>query len=117
MNDPEGESKLVESVVGMHISRSYGNCFYWQGPKEIDFVAKQGGRLVFFEVKYRERVSASDFEWFGRISSKGERLIVVTKQSSGEEKQIQMIPVPVFLLQLGNEPQISQITPIQMNKR
>jgi len=117
LNDPEGESKLVESVVGMHISRSYGNCFYWQGPKEIDFVAKQGGRLVFFEVKYRERVSASDFEWFGRISSKGERLIVVTKQSSGEEKQIQMIPVPVFLLQLGNEPQISQITPIQMNKR
>jgi len=100
LNAPERESKLVESVVGMHIFRHYGNCFYWQGPREIDFVAKEGRRLHFFEVKYREKVSAGDFRWFDKIMPKGEPLIVITKQHSGKHEQIRLIPAPIFLLRL-----------------
>ena len=103
LNDPEGESKLVESVVGMHINRAYKNCFYWQGPKEIDFVAKQRNKLVFFEVKYREKISVTDFEWFGRVCSKGDRLNIVTKRTSKEGEFFRMIPVPIFLIQLEND--------------
>lgn len=103
--DPESVSRLVESVVGIHICRSFGNCFYWQGPKEIDFVANRGGRLAFFEVKYRERVSASEFEWFGGVRPKRERLVVVTKQTSEEGAVVQMIPAPVFLIKLTNDPE------------
>ena len=58
LNDPVSESKLVESVVGMHIFRHYRNLFYWQGRKEIDFVSIKDGKLNFFEVKYQEKVSA-----------------------------------------------------------
>ena len=71
---------------------------------EIDIVVRINKAYRFVEVKYRERVSASDFEWFGRIRSKGERLIVVTKQISNEGKLITMVPAPVFLIQLGNNP-------------
>ena len=98
LNDPLGKSKLVESVVGMHIFRRYQNCFYWQGRKEIDFVAKEGNKLHFFEVKYQEKVSASEFQWFKKISPKGRRLSVITKQDFKKDKSISLMPAPVFLL-------------------
>lgn len=100
LNAPERESKLVESVVGMHIFRYYGNCFYWQGTREIDFVAKEGRSLHFFEVKYREKVSAGDFRWFDKTMPKGGPLTVITKQHSGKHERIRLIPAPIFLLQL-----------------
>ncbi len=49
LNDPMEKAKLVESVIGTNIFQRYHNCFYWQGPKEIDFVAKEAGQLHFFE--------------------------------------------------------------------
>ena len=98
LNDPLDKSKLVESVVGMHIFRRYQNCFYWQGRKEIDFVAKEGNKLHFFEVKYQEKVSASEFQWFKKISPKGRRLSVITKQDFQKDQSISLMPAPVFLL-------------------
>ena len=100
LNDPAGKSKLVESVVGMHISRRYQNCFYWQGQKEIDFVAGETGKLHFFEVKYQEKVSAAEFQWFMKIRPKG-KLCVVTKQDFEKQRAISLVPVPVFLIQQG----------------
>ena len=101
LNDPASESKLVESVVGMHIFRYYKNCFYWQGQKEIDFVAKKGSKLKFFEVKYQEKVFAGEFQWFTKISSKKDHLNVITKQDIENRKSISLLPVPIFLIQLG----------------
>ena len=95
------KSKLAESVVGMHIFRRYGNCFYWQGQKEIDFVAKEGGNLYFFEVKYQEKVSAAEFKWFGKVSPRGGQLCVITKRDSEEGQWARLVPLPVFLIQLG----------------
>lgn len=100
LNDPMGKSKLVESVVGMHISRRYHNCFYWQRQKEIDFVAKEAGRLHFFEVKYQENVSAAEFQWFTKIRPKG-KLCVVTKQDFEQHRGISLVPAPVFLIHQG----------------
>jgi predicted AAA+ superfamily ATPase len=79
----------------------YQNCFYWQGQKEIDFVAKEGNKLHFFEVKYQEKVSASEFQWFKKISPKGRRLSVITKQDFKKDKSISLMPAPVFLLMKG----------------
>jgi len=103
LNDPANESKLVESVVGMHISRYYKNCFYWQGQKEIDFIAKKGSELKFFEVKYQEKVSAAEFQWFAKIGSKKDQLNVITKQDIEKIQSISLLPVPIFLIQLGQE--------------
>ncbi len=101
LNDPVSESKLVESVVGMHIFRHYRNLFYWQGRKEIDFVAIKDGKLNFFEVKYQEKVSAGEFQWFTKIRSKTDRLNIITKQDYKKHRSICLIPVPIFLIQLG----------------
>lgn len=101
LNDPVSESKLVESVVGMHIFRHYRNLFYWQGRKEIDFVAIKDSKLNFFEVKYQEKVSAGEFRWFTKISTKKDRLNIITKQDFEKHQSICLIPVPIFLIQLG----------------
>lgn len=103
LNDPIGKSKLVESIVGMHIFRHYQNCFYWQGKKEIDFLSKKGNKLYFFEVKYQEKVSAAEFQWFKKISSKGKPLTVITKQDLEKCESINLVPVPIFLIQIEQE--------------
>jgi len=87
----------------MHIFRRYQNCFYWQGQKEINFLSKEGNKLYFFEVKYQEKVSAAEFQWFKKISPKGGRLSVITKQNSEKRQSISLVPVPVFLVQLGQK--------------
>lgn len=100
LNDPPGKSKLVESVIGMHIFRRYQNCFYWHGQKEIDFIAKEGNKLYFYEVKYQEKVSTTEFQWFNKVGPKGGRLTVITKHDSQERQSISLVPVPFFLVQL-----------------
>ncbi len=100
LSDPINESKLVEAVVGEHLMRYYSNCHYWQGKKEIDFVVLKDRRLEFFEVKYQEQVSPSSFDWFARINPSGDRLTVLTKQSSMQTGSVELVPVACFLLQL-----------------
>ncbi|MCP4749610.1 MAG: ATP-binding protein [Proteobacteria bacterium] len=100
LNDPIKESKLVESVVGEHLLRHYSNCFYWQGKKEIDFVVLNAQKLEFFEVKYQEQVSMSTFDWFTKIKPMRDRLTVLTKQNSIQTRNVELMPVTSFLLQL-----------------
>ena len=101
LNNPEDKSKLVESIVGSHIKRYVGECFYWQGKKEIDFLARQDQRLLFFEVKYRSQIRVADFDWRHRIIPKKSNLIVATKHQIHQEKGIRLVPVPIFLIQLS----------------
>jgi len=49
------------------------------------------------------KVSAADFQWFKKISPKGRRLSVITKQDFQEHQSISLIPAPVFPVQLGNQ--------------
>jgi predicted AAA+ superfamily ATPase len=100
LNDPMEKARLVESVIGTNIFQHYHNCFYWQGQKEIDFVAKEAGKLHFFEVKYQEKISANEFSWFLKMQSKT-KLTVITKQHYEQHRLIDLIPAPVFLIQLG----------------
>jgi hypothetical protein len=100
LDDPMEKAKLVESVIGTHILQRYHNCFYWQGQKEIDFVAKEADKLHFFEVKYQEKISANEFSWFLKMRRRT-KLTVITKQHYEKHRQIDLIPAPVFLIQLG----------------
>ena len=100
LDDPMEKAKLVESVIGTHILQRYHNCFYWQGQKEIDFVAKEADKLHFFEVKYQEKISANEFSWFLKMRRRT-KLTVITKQHYEKHRQIDLIPAPVFLTQLG----------------
>ena len=102
LNDPMGKAKLVESVIGTHIFQRYHNCLYWQGQKEIDFVAKEAGKLHFFEVKYQESVSANEFSWFLKMRRRT-KLTVITKQTFEKHRSVDLVPAPIFLIQLGLE--------------
>jgi predicted AAA+ superfamily ATPase len=102
LNDSNGKAKLVESVVGTHVFQRYHNCFYWQGQREIDFVAKEADMLHFFEIKYQEKVSVNEFSWFMKMRPKA-KLTVVTKQHFEKHRSIDLVPAPIFLIQLGPE--------------
>jgi predicted AAA+ superfamily ATPase len=99
LNDPMEKARLVESIIGINIFQHYHNCFYWQGQKEIDFVSKKAGKLDFFEVKYQEKISANEFSWFLKMQPKT-KLTVITKQHYEQHRWIDLIPAPVFLIQL-----------------
>jgi uncharacterized protein with PIN domain len=62
----------------------------------------QQNKLRFFEVKYQEKVSTNEFEWFCKQFSKKENLIVVTKKNIEYQQQIKLIPAPIFLIILEN---------------
>jgi hypothetical protein len=102
LDDPNQLGKLVENIVGRHIALKYKNIFYWQGKKEIDFVVKEQNKLKFFEVKYQERVSTNEFEWFIKQHSSKENLTVITKHNIVLNQKIQLIPAPIFLMILEN---------------
>jgi len=100
LNNPADKSKLVESVVGVHLKRYLGECYYWQGKKEIDFVVAGGNKLHFIEVKYQEQAKLSDFKWLDKTLPKGARLLVTTKHQTKNASGIRMIPIPIFLVKL-----------------
>jgi len=101
LNNPIDKSKLVESVVGIHLKRYFGECYYWQGKNEIDFVVNSGGKLNFIEVKYQEQAKLADFKWLDKTLPQGSQLLVTTKHQSKSSSGIKMIPVPIFLIKLA----------------
>jgi len=100
LNSPPEKSKLVESVVGIHLKRYFGECFYWQGKKEVDFVIKQKNKLQFIEVKYQEQIKLSDFKWWNALAPGNAGLQIITKHQIGYGENTSMTPVPIFLIQL-----------------
>ena len=56
--------------------------------------------MHFFEVKYQEKVSAAEFQWFKTIGPKGVQLNVITKQNFEKRQSTNLVPVPIFLIQL-----------------
>ena len=103
LNNPLDKSKLVESVVGSHVKRYFGECFYWQGKKEIDFLIRQQQRLMFIEVKYQEQTKLTNFNWRHSIIPEKNKLLVATKHQLYHGEDISLVPVPIFLIQLSYE--------------
>ena len=65
-------------------------------------MAKEADMLHFFEIKYQEKVSANEFSWFMKMRPKA-KLTVVTKQHFEKHRSINLVPAPIFLIQLGPE--------------
>jgi predicted AAA+ superfamily ATPase len=93
LGDPALTGKLVEGLVASHL-RITGSqkLFYWQGKREIDFVAKG---LV--EVKYQEHVSIEEFNWVKKVVSGKERLTVITKNNNARKDNTELIALKNWL--------------------
>jgi hypothetical protein len=82
---------IVEGVVGEHLMRRYGEVHILAGKREVDFVV--GGAGV--EVKWQERVDAKDFP---RVGLKDKILLCREGVRYVEERNLTIVPVPLFLL-------------------
>ena len=102
LNNPQDKSKLVEAVVGAHIKRYSGECYYWKGKKEIDFLARQHQKIMYVEVKYQGQIKPSDFNWCSNILPGKNKLVVATKHQFLQRKDLCLIPVPLFLIQISS---------------
>jgi len=58
---------------------------------------------MFIEVKYQEQTRLSDLKWKNSVIPKGDKLLVVTKHQLYRDKDINMVPIPVFLIQSSYE--------------
>ena len=85
-------SKKVEGVVGEHLKRNFETYFFY-GKREVDFVTKKFG----VEVKWQNKVKASDFP---RVGIKNKLLLSKKDTEFVEGKNLAIIPVPLFLIQL-----------------
>ncbi|WP_087036085.1 ATP-binding protein [Thermococcus litoralis] len=84
--------KKVEGVVGEHLKRNFETYFFY-GNKEVDFVTKIFG----VEVKWQNKVKASDFP---RVGIKNKLLLSKKDMEFVEGRNLAIIPVPLFLIQL-----------------
>jgi len=85
-------SKKVEGVVGEHLKRNFETYFFY-GKREVDFVTKRFG----VEVKWQNKVKASDFP---RVGIKNKLLLSKKNMEFVEGRNLAIIPVPLFLIQL-----------------
>lgn len=85
-------SKKVEGVVGEHLKRNFETYFFY-GKREVDFVTKRFG----VEVKWQNKVKASDFP---RVGIKNKLLLSKKNMEFVEGRNLVIIPVPLFLIQL-----------------
>jgi len=85
-------SKKVEGVVGEHLKRNFETYFFY-GKREVDFVTKKFG----VEVKWQNKVKASDFP---RVGIKNKLLLSKKDTEFVEGRNLAIIPVPLFLIQL-----------------
>lgn len=85
---------LAENIVASHLARIFPSLFYGKlKGHEIDFVGKAKRAFCFFEVKYQQKVTQTEFSWAKTFIPS---LTVVTKKDFYENK-IKLLPLAVFL--------------------
>jgi len=94
INDVEQRSVLVELIIASEIRKRTGHerLTYWVGKKEIDFITD-----TLIEVKYRNRVSLTDFKWVEPMLSDGRKLTVITKDINAHDGAIELVDIHRWL--------------------
>ena len=85
-------ARKVEGIVGEHIKRIF-DTYFFHDSREVDFVTKDFG----VEVKWQNKVKPSDFP---RVGIKNKILLSKGKLDFIKERNLAIIPVPLFLVQL-----------------
>ena len=114
LDNPEDESKLVESVVENHLVRLMYNTFpsdvfaphehvfYWKksgGGKEVDFVLKsKESELLPIELKFQNKIQKSDYK--GLYTFPGRKGILLSKKRFDVTGNYATIPISLFLLMI-----------------
>lgn len=101
LSTSENESKIAESLIRSEID---GNYYWRKGNYEVDFVMKDGSKVVPLEVKYKEKIRDKDLKplkEFMKIYSV-KRGYLVSKEKERQVvlngKKIILLPLTKFLL-------------------
>lgn len=87
----EKESIMAESLLASHLSRKYGDVYYWKNKEEIDCVVKTENGLKGYECKWKENPKEKKL-----IIGKIKDVLTITKKDVNEK----MIPLSLFLYSL-----------------
>lgn len=76
-DDPEWRGRMLETVVGMHLSHMRGQLYYWRERNfEVDYVYVEDGKIFGIEVKSGRKRSLHGLKEFCRIYPKAIPCIV-----------------------------------------
>ena len=114
MSSNEKKSKLIECIVGNHLSRFMFNrypsslydpsnyVFYWKGKKrEVDFAIDFDGKFLPIEVKYSDNIQKDDTRGiydFMKTGCSHDFGIVTSKNRLEIGKRYVIVPLPILLL-------------------
>ena len=89
---------LIENLVASTLHRQFSPHLYYGQTKshEVDFVGKREGTYHYFEVKYQNQVSPSEFSWAKDLLS-NQKLTVLSKNTYHEDRHLNIIPAELWL--------------------
>jgi predicted AAA+ superfamily ATPase len=99
---PQQEEKLAKNLVFQKLMRSGNEVFYWKCGREVDFVARQNGKLkgvnVFYGRELGDGASSSLLEFQYSVGKRDADLIIITKDTEKVERGISFSPLWKWLL-------------------
>jgi predicted AAA+ superfamily ATPase len=99
---PQQDEILAKNLVFQKLVRSGDKVFYWRSRREVDFVARQNGKLRALNVSYgrelgdRETSSLLDFQY--SVGKRDVDMTIITKDTEKSVQGIQFCPLWKWLL-------------------
>jgi hypothetical protein len=99
---PQQEEKLAKNLVFQKLVRSGNEVFYWKSRREVDFVARQNGKLQGINVSYGRELgdgeSSSLLEFQYSVGKRNADMTIITKDTEKIDRGISFSPLWKWLL-------------------
>lgn len=102
---PHLGQKLAKNLVFQNLKRAGHEVFYWKSRKEVDFVARQNGKLQAINVSYGKELGGEEadslMEFQYSIGKRDAKMTIITKDTEKEVADVAYIPLWKWLLTLA----------------
>ncbi|MGB7295407.1 MAG: hypothetical protein WBC70_07440 [Candidatus Aminicenantales bacterium] len=99
---PHYEERLVKNLVFQKLRRSGDGVFFWKKRGEVDFVARENGKLQGINVSYGRELGSGEvnslLEFQSFLGRRDADLTIVTKDTEKSDKGIHYSPLWKWLL-------------------
>jgi len=99
LKDTERQAKIVEGIVGTHLSSVFPTVAFWRDRGEIDFIClKERKPEIYIEVKYQPQIASDDKRSLKKVAGG----LILSRDHMGQDMKnnIAIVPVPYFLASL-----------------
>ncbi len=99
---PHLEEKLVKNLVFQNLKRAGYEVFYWKDKREVDFVARENGKLLALNISYGKELGGAEarslLEFQCAVGKHDARMAIITKDTEKTENGISYVPLWKWLL-------------------